>query len=155
MHQIHQKIALLLLLPLFIGCAKLDAHQDFRFQDSGKREYRTTTLKADLIKHFGHQFPKIKILLIETPTLANPSFIAQNEAIDSIRSDIEEMQVMFVVACPTEEYSSGYHTTKETARTLAKKHSTFRLTLMAADGQVLKATAAPLDGKELSKWLQE
>ena len=154
MHHIHRHISPFLISVLFLGCANSQVHQDFPFQDSGKREYRATTLHADLTKHFGHPFPKIKVLLIETPTLANASFIKQNETFKSIGHAIEEMQVMFVVACPTEEYLGGYHTTKETATALAKERPIFRLTLLSANRQILKTTTAPLDSKELHKWVQ-
>jgi hypothetical protein len=138
-----------------MGCVNTQVHQAFAFQDSGNHEYRTTTLELDLIKKFGHPFPQIKVLLIETPTLVDASFIAQNEAFDSIGHDIEEMQVMSVVACPTQEAQSGYHTTKQTAVTLANGQQSFRLTLLASDGQVIKSTAAPLNSRELRKWLQD
>ncbi len=98
---------------------------DLHFQSSNNSEYRTTSLQADLKRHYGIESPGARVLLIETPYLSSPLYKVQNKHLNGLGHRAEEYGIIFVVACQNEVYSHGYHTTVEEALKLADHQSVF------------------------------
>ena len=124
---------------------------DVPFFDAAGNKY----LSADLRSRYGLNLEKARVLLVETPSLASPEYQTQAKAFDSLGHEIEELQVLFVVACPSEEYKDGYHTSSDVARALAPGQTTFRVRLLNPTGMVLKESSRPLSVKKLRLWLKQ
>ena len=124
------------------------------FKSSSNRSYRTTSLLADLKKHYGIDFSVEKVLLIETPSLSSPQFETQRDQLSQFGHKAEKYQVMFVVACQSEELKHGYHTTIEEARKLSDGQLLFRVRLLDSKGVVLNESNHPVPEKGLVEWLE-
>lgn len=127
---------------------------DFEFQSSNSKKYRTTTLIADLKRHYGIEFISEKVLLIETPYLSNLQYVTQRDQLTRLGHKAEEFLVMFVVACQNEESKHGYHTTIEEARKLSNGQSLFRVRLLDSKGVVMHKSTQPVLENRLIKWLE-
>ena len=124
---------------------------DVPFFDAAGNKY----LSADLRSRYEHNFEKARVLLVETPSLSSPEYQTQTKAFDSLGHEIEELQVLLVVACPIEEYKDGYHTSSDVARALASGQTKFRVRLLNPTGMVLRESSRPLAVKELRLWLKQ
>jgi hypothetical protein len=127
---------------------------DIRFRDSGDNWYRTTTLSKDLSEKFRIETKTAKVLLVETPSLADGRYVAQIKAFDRLGHAIEEYEILLVVASPDGGPTSGYHVTHEDAPALMGNQPIFRVRLLNAAGVVKKQSLNPIMTKELKRWLE-
>ena len=67
----------------------------------------------------------------------------------------EQLQLMFIRSCLTEEYKSGYHTSIITAENLSYKNRVFRITLMDGNGQVFLTNINPISLEILRRIIKE
>ena len=126
---------------------------DVEFQSSNNSKYRTTSLTADLKRHYGFDFNGGKVLLIEIPYLSSPHYETQSDQLSQLGH--KEYPVVFVVACQNEELKYGYHTTTEEARKLANGMIVFRVRLLDSKGVVMNESAHPVLVGELIEWFEK
>jgi len=62
------------------------------------------------------------------------------------------MRIFFVVACPREEFTAGYHTTKLVANGLIGPKPAFRIRLLDERGNILRESFNPIPAKTLIDW---
>lgn len=149
------KKLILLLAILFSPVPKASDIVDVEFSDSRGVSYRTTTLISDLESEYGLELNGAKILLIETPSLEEPSYKLQNKELGSLGHKAEEFQVLYVIACPKEKYQHGYHTSIETAEKLLGANPRFRVRHLNAEGIVVNESLVPVLGETLEQWLSK
>lgn len=139
----------------FISVAEGDV-LDFEFTDSLGGTYRTTALLRQLEEKYKYRYQQMNILLIETPALKDAVYLEQERILNSLgHGEAEELQIMFVISCWTQEYGHGYHTSIETARRLAGKHGAFRVRLLDEKGTVLKVFRSPISAETLRRLIKE
>jgi len=128
---------------------------DLEFMDSGNTKYRTTTVSADLRRDFHFINEKVKVFLIETPSLDNNNYKEQNGVLNALGHMAETYQVLYVVACPSAEYKHGYHTSTEEAKKLMGASNAFRVRLLSSSGVVRRESNKPISAEELTRWFEE
>ncbi len=145
---------ILAFLVLYPGSALAEI-VDIEFQSVRHRDFRTTSLTADLNKHWGIGPDKAKVLLVETPYLSGPQYETQYDYLLKLEDKAEKYQVMMVVACQDEEFEAGFHTTIATAMNLSGGELVFRIRLLDSKGAVLKESDQPVSDKTLIEWLED
>jgi len=127
----------------------------FEFLDAAGSKYHTGTLADDLIRYNWEpeEIKALKILLIETPALDDAGYRKQIAVLDSFVHH-DDIYAFFVIACPKEEDSSGYHTSKEVAQTLIGGKTRFRVRLLDLTGTIIHQSLEPITEQTLKKWLQ-
>ncbi len=128
---------------------------DFEFVDATGSKYRTTTLVENLSSYGWpkDEFEHISVLLLETPSLDDAQYRQQITSLDSLGHD-ESLQILYVIACHSEEYVHGYHTSVEVARALSGSTVTFRFRLLDRSGIVLHESLKPISTRTLSAWVK-
>jgi len=145
-------IAIFLLYSGFVNAEVLD----FEFMDNSGRTFRSTMLLAQLEQRYNYRYENMSILLIETPSLSDGNYLRQNEILKSLgHGEAEELQLMYVTSCWTEEYLHGYHTSIKTAESLAGTNKGFRLTLIDVNGKSYFRKSSPISLETLRKVLKE
>lgn len=147
------KRIILALISLITLSAYAGGIVDIEFTDNSGAKYRTTTLQLNLEQNYGQQFPGIKVLLIETPSLTSKLYLSQYEYLNALEH--EEFQVMYVVASRESEIPYGYHTTVEGAQNLAEGDTLFRVRLLNANGEVLNDSNVVLLTNQLRQWFSK
>jgi len=146
-------IMFLLLCPIV---AVANEPLDFGFVDASGTEYRVSSLPSQLESEYGHSFADIRVFLIETPDLNDKEYLEQERIIDTMpERKVENLQLIFVVACPIGTYMDGYHTSLETAKTLMVNMNRFRVRLLNAGGSVLFESATSVSAGQLQHWVEE
>jgi hypothetical protein len=128
------KLILNLVFSLFISTISYNQTLDFKFYDSNGREFSTATLNKEIISRDNIGLFK-GIVLLETPSLNNSIYFQQNQILNIL--DAESLQLIYITACLAEEYKDGYHTTVETANTLIKPGTGFRIRLLDNNAGVI------------------
>ena len=147
------RATILIALLLWATAAYSEAAVDIRFFDSSGVEYRTATLGNDIERNNGIKLRNPKVLLIETLDLESTEYKAQNEVLEQLGHEAEDKEVLFVVACSTDQALHGYHTSIEDAKALADRVIKFRVRLLSRFGLVSKSSLQPISLPELQKWL--
>src|SRR5256885_126556 len=132
------KVPITLMLASCLGVAQPGEVLDFVFVDATGSQYRTTKLADDLARYNWppDEITPLKILLIETPSLKDARYKKQDSILTSLGHH-DDLSLFYVIACPTEEFASGYHTSKLVAKTLAGSSMTvFRIRLLDQRGGV-------------------
>jgi len=127
---------------------------DLKFYDSSGDDYHTVTLISDIKRHYGFELSRPKVLLIEATNLNNTEYKKQDEALSHLGHEVEQHQVLFVVASPSEVNKDSYHATIEAAKALSLQASKFRVRLLNHTGRVLKSADKAISASELKKWFE-
>ena len=85
----------------------------FKFYSNKGNEYTTSTLNKQFEKEYHSKFQE-RIILIETASLKDTLYSNQYKILDLM--DSENLQLIYVIACLTEENRNGYYTTIEDAK---------------------------------------
>lgn len=120
---------------------------DFEFLDASQRVYRSTDLASSIRHHYGPDVRVSFLVLIETPSLRNVSFREQARVLG--RLDAETLGFIQIVASQMGESIGGYHVSTETASRLAGRHRGFRISLLDAEGRVLRRSKVPLSARQV------
>lgn len=120
---------------------------DFIFFESDQKSFRSVTLRQDLIRQ-NYDVHSPLILLIQTQSLKDPKFLKQYHLDDSI--DAVELELLYVVACPTEVHKDGYYTDMATAKMLNHSGNKFQITLLDDQGQIFYQTSKGLSSKKIT-----
>jgi hypothetical protein len=128
------KLILNLVFFLFISTISYNQTLDFKFYDSDGREFSTATFNKEIISRDNIGLFK-GIVLLETPSLNNSIYFQQNQILNLL--DAESLQLIYITACLAEEYKDGYHTTVETANTLIKPGTGYRIRLLDNNAGVI------------------
>jgi hypothetical protein len=107
---------------------------DFKFYDSNGKEFSSLTFNKETITKAGIDFDG-GIILLETPSLDDSFYVKQNLILNLL--DAESLRLIYIKACPKEEYKHGYHTTIETAKALINQDIGFRIRLLDNNSGVL------------------
>jgi hypothetical protein len=147
------RILLVLTVILVLAMPAAAEQLDFTFLSATEHTYRTTTFVEDLsIDGWPpEELVSIKIILIETPSLDNAHYKKQDKILNSLAHN-DDMRIFFVVACPREEFTSGYHTTKLVANALTGSKAAFRIRLLDERGNILRESFNPMPAKTLIDW---
>jgi hypothetical protein len=123
-----------ILLTLGLISASYAQTLDFKFYDSNGREFSSAAFKKEIITKGGIDFHG-GIILLETPSLDDTLYKEQDQILNLL--DAESLRLIYIKACPTEEYKEGYHTTIETANTLINPGKRFRIRLLDNNAGVI------------------
>ncbi len=149
---------ILALVALFFTSAAVAGEVlDIEFVDSGNHSYRTITIASDLKSMYGadYDYSNAKVLLIETPSFKNENYLAQDKSLNALgHGAAADDEILFVMACPSETYDSGYFTSMTTAKKLAGDKALFRVRLLNSSGLVLKESLLPLTTDQLRQWFK-
>jgi len=147
---------LLIIIPLIfwatVACSS--SMVNVQFFDSSGKDYRTITLGSDVERHYGYQPGNPKVLLIEVSSLDQAEFKEQNTAFNQLGHEVEEQEVLIVIASPAGTYKHGYHTTMKAAKALSSDNSKFRIRLLNHSGVVIKSAFRPVSVSELRTWFR-
>lgn len=145
---------LIFILLLTTACVREEQVLDIKFSRDDKTFIGTTTLAKDLEKEFKVKPKSPKVLLVETPSLTSIEYEKQVLALIEFGKEAEKYEILFVVVCPEEIYSKGYHTTVEAAKGLSTEGKTvFRVRLLNPSGVILKDSPHPVSSAILTNWL--
>ncbi len=74
---------------------------DIEFKDNRGNLYHTTTLSKDMALHYGEARANVdmQVLLIQTTSLSDEKYQAQNSYLDALGHEAEEFAVIFITAC--------------------------------------------------------
>ena len=129
---------------------------DFEFLDASGKTFKTTKLLTQLEQRDNYRYENMNVLLIETPSLNDQNYLKQEKILDSMdHGGWEQLSLMQVTSCWTEEYKHGYHTSMKTAESLAGKNKMFRVTLIDEDGKVYFRNNNPISLEMLIKVITE
>lgn len=150
-----KKSLLIIIFLLYSGFVNAEV-LDFEFMDNSGRTFRTTMLLAQLEQKYSYRYENVSILLIETPSPIDQDYSKQNQILDSMdHGEAEELQLMYVISCWTEEYKHGYHTSIKTAKSLAGTNKAFRVILIDVNGKVYFRNSSPISLEILRKVIKE
>lgn len=123
----------------------------------GEGRFHTNTLAEDLAQDMGgsaQKYSRAAVVLIETPDLENKMLLEQEKIIKKMGTDVEELMLLEVVACPTEEDQDGYHLTVDDSKLLMGSTSKFKVLILNRYGNVIEKADAPLAAENIRKTLQ-
>jgi hypothetical protein len=123
-----------IVFSLIVISASFAQTLDFKFYDSNGREFSSATFSKEIITRADIDFHG-GIILLETPSLDDTLFKKQDQILDFL--DAESLRLIYITACPTEEYKHGYHTTVETANALINTDKRFRIRLLDNNAGVI------------------
>jgi hypothetical protein len=129
-------LILFLLLTSGVSHASASRVLDFKFFDANGNEYSSVALKEGLRK-FHHINSKASILLIYSPTLEGASLQKQLSLLGQ-HGAAEEMQMLYVVACPTAENRHGYYVASAQAQAVTANPSQFSVMVVGEGGRISK-----------------
>ena len=118
-----KKTLLVLLLVMWSAASSYADTMEFDFQGSAGEPYRSTSFNQKIEAKYKAKY-NITLILVQTPSLDNADYLKQNKILDEI--DAEQLQVIYVIACPKKEYSHGYHTTIDEAGKLMGESKAFK-----------------------------
>jgi hypothetical protein len=120
---------------------------DFRFFDTRGTEYRSVTLVTTPENpKVGARWPSL--LVVYTPRLDAPEFKLQLSVFKE-HGVLEELQLLFVVACPTARDKDGYNMLTEEADRVALRPGRFSIRLLDGRGRLLKSSSRVLKVSEI------
>lgn len=120
---------------------------DFIFFDATGNEYHSVSLQEDIPKYHGIKSNPY-ILLVYAPSL-NEQSLAQQESLLANLGAFEELQLLYVVACPSAEVRAGYYVPSSKAHQLTLKRRQFSVALIGAKGMLIRRWYHPISLKEL------
>jgi hypothetical protein len=134
-----------LVAVLLAACGRA-AVMDFEFQAAGGQPvYRSTSLRRTLQRDVASGIQPV-VVLIETPSFNDARYRQQMVLVESLQA---EDQLLLVAACTCGTYASGYSTTAETAKRIARGVQRFHVTLLDGGGVVLRESDTVLPPSEI------
>ena len=138
---------------LLAACTATPKVLDFAFAPpGGGKAYRSTTIEQSLRVELRDQ-SQPSIIVVSTPSADDPTFRKQLTILKKLPA--EELEALFVVACPTGSPPDVYAMADKTAEKLFGKNPDFRVFILDGVGRVRHASWEVLDAKQIRAVIEE
>ncbi len=148
-----KKTILLLLSSAFVVLQAKTIN--FYFYGADKQGvYNSTTTNEDIKREFGDNFKINSIVLVESSSADNKMFKLQEKILDTSVEAFENYASLQVTSLTQSSQTSGYHTTKGTAKRLNQEKKDFKITILNSKGEVLRSFTKVIDKKTFIELLK-
>ena len=140
-------------LALLAACSQSPKLLDFKFSPAdGDKTYRSTTIEQAIREELRDE-SQPSLIVVVTSSVEDPKFREQFQIMKKLPAD--ELETLFVMACPTGCAGESYAMSAESARKLFGDNPKFRVFVLDGKGRVIKDSKDVLKAKEIREIVEK